>query len=143
MWLAVPETDKCFKKGLLRKGIPESERIEASLKLAAHYLERGEGNVKLEYYDVVSLMAYNATFQCCRALLFNDGITERSHYCAIRYTREKYASTQLDALAEILDDYRQNRHLTQYEGEKVSEKEATEAPADARKFLAKTKESLA
>lgn len=136
------ESDDCIKKGMLRKGMPSIERMHSSIKLAKHYLERGEGNAKLEYNDVAFLMAYNAMFQCCRALLFKDGIVEHSHYCAIKYIREKYANTELGGLAEILDNYRQSRHILQYEGDKVSEKEARNALEDAKKLIEKTRKII-
>lgn len=42
---------ECFEKGLLKKIEPDANRASASLKLAAHYAERAEGNLELEYYE--------------------------------------------------------------------------------------------
>ncbi|HEX7628323.1 MAG TPA: HEPN domain-containing protein [Candidatus Methanoperedens sp.] len=59
---------------------------------------------------------YNAFFHVARALLFKDGIKERSHFCIARYVEEKYVNTKLlnrDFL-DYLDTLRDARHETQY-----------------------------
>ena len=81
--------------------------------------------------------------QTARALLFNDGVKERSHYCAVEYLREKYSGDKdLGVFVELMDNYRQNRHATQYDGQLVTEKEARESVADALKFLALAKKKI-
>lgn len=126
----------CFGQGMLRKCPIEKERVQACISLSEHYLSRAEGNIKLDFYDVAFLMAYNSMFQAGRAFLFSQGVKERSHYCLVAYLREALKEdAKLSKFVEILDVYRQNRHMTQYEGESVSESEAKQAISDARAFL--------
>ncbi len=39
---------------------------------------------------MATIALYNAFFHTARALLFRDGIKERSHFCVARYIEEKY-----------------------------------------------------
>lgn len=133
----------CFEKGLLKRVNAGREQVLACISLADHYVERASGNLKIGYFDVAFLMAYNSMFQAARALLFNDGVKERSHYCVAVYLREKLGrDASLACFVELLDTYRQNRHLTQYEGEFVSREEAENAVKHARLFLSAVKEKL-
>ncbi|MBI5036689.1 HEPN domain-containing protein [Candidatus Micrarchaeota archaeon] len=126
----------CFERGLLRKEAVEKEKVLGSLELARHYIGRSKGNLEIRFYDVAFLMAYNSMFQTARALLFSDGVKERSHYCVVAYLREKYSSDkELGVFVEILDTYRQDRHGTQYAGQLVSEEEARQSYSDAQEFL--------
>ena len=64
---------------------------------------------------------YNAFFHCTRALLFKDGIKERSHYCMARYLEEYYVNKKivdtkfLNAFEAIMSI----RHNVQYSTDKV------------------------
>lgn len=63
-----------------------------------------------------TIALYNAFFHVARALLFKDGIKERSHFCIARYVEDKYVNTKLlnmDFL-NYLDTLRDARHETQY-----------------------------
>ena len=131
----------CFDKGMLKKISPDSDRSVSSLKLAKHYLQRAEGNLKLEFYDVVLLMAYTAMLQAARALLYRDGIKERSHGCVGTYLRDKY-SDRLGAEIDSFDHYRENRHMIQYEGGEVEPEEAETALKDAKTFITKIERLL-
>lgn len=59
---------------------------------------------------------YNAFFHTARALLFKDGIKERSHFCIARYLEENYVHKKLlnANFLDYLDTLRDARHNTQY-----------------------------
>lgn len=90
----------------------------------------------MEYFDVSFLMAYNSMFHSARALLFSQGLKERSHACLILFLKEEFSENKkiLDSLT-ILDSYRLTRHAIQYTGGLCSETDAEEAVNDAKKFL--------
>ncbi len=136
------DIEKMFKNGLLKRETTEPEKTSASLKLAAHYLGRAKGVLKQDFYDVAFLMAYNSMFQAVRALLFSQGIKERSHYAAIHFLKQQQNDAELSKLLEIVDDYRMNRHMVQYDGSNVSQNAALEAVKDAEKFLRLAKNAL-
>ena len=80
-------------------------------------------------------------FHSARAILFKDGIKERSHLCIVSYLRETYP--RLKRLANQLDAYRRNRHNTLYALDfLISGDEAQQAIEDAEKFYRRIKDIL-
>lgn len=55
-------------------------------------------------------------FHAARALLFRDGIIEKSHYCVAAYIEEKYVRSGLVERERItlMDAFRQDRHGVMY-----------------------------
>lgn len=83
--------------------------------------------------NLVIFCSYTAMFHAARALLFRDGIKERSHICTVSYLRETYP--RLRRLANQLDVYRRNRHNTLYALDfLISDDEAHQAIKDAEIF---------
>ncbi len=74
-------------------------------------------------------------FHASRAVLYRDGVKERSHICIPIYFRAKYP--ELDRYANILDSYRELRHSVFYRmGTTVDKREAEESLVSAKEFLA-------
>ncbi len=133
----------CFEKGLLRRIPAEVEKVSSSLKQAEHFLGRARGVMRLEYYDLAFTSAYNSMLQAARAVLFSDGVKERSHECAAAYLRERHASAGYAALVGVFDSYRMNRHFIQYDGGICTKESAEQAIKDAEEFLRLVKKDLA
>ena len=77
-------------------------------------------------------------FHAARAILFRDGIKERSHECIPVYLKETYP--QLETLANILDSYRRFRHDAIYGLDfAIDDKEAKAALDSAKEILEKIK----
>jgi uncharacterized protein (UPF0332 family) len=70
----------------------------------------------VEAFNSSLMSSYLAMFHSARALLFFDGIREKSHYCIARYLEEKNAKKELLEIKwiELLDYYRDMRHDDQY-----------------------------
>lgn len=127
---------ECFKKGLLVKRRVSKETVENTAQLAEHTIERAEGNLNIRYFDVAFALAYQAMLHAARALLFSDGIKERSHACVVVYLKDKYGKDpQLTRYLNILDSYRISRHEVVYRGGYVSREEASNAIEDAKNLL--------
>ncbi len=132
-----------FKAGLLRKEKIDRNQIDGSLELAARFLDRAKGNVKIEYFDVAFTLAYNSMFHSARALLFSFGVKERSHFAMIEFLKEKFKdSEKIFQFLNILDSYRISRHAVQYKGAFCSRLDAEEAIKDAENFLKVVKKYL-
>ena len=130
---------ECYKQGMLKKISPDNAKARESLVLSAHYIERAEGNLKMDYPDVSLICGYNAMLHAARALLFKDGIKERSHICIILYLKEEYVKRALlpEKCIQVLDFSRMARHKTQYGGHvDVPYEEAAETIEDAKELLA-------
>ena len=116
---------------------PDIAKARESLALASHFLGRAEGNLKIGYNDVALLCAYNAMLHSARALMFRDGVKERSHVCVGAYLKEKYSDPNKipEKFVNIFDLTRMARHKTQYGGRvEVPESEAMDAIREAMEF---------
>ncbi len=129
---------ECFQKGLLKRTSPDMENAARSLKLSMNNIEDAIANLSIHRYRVVAISSYSAMFHAARAILFRDGIKERSHECIPVYLKEKYP--ELETLANILDSYRRFRHDAIYGLDFVmDEEEARTALDSAKEFLEKIK----
>ena len=129
---------ECFQKGLLKRTTPDMENTLRSLELSLSNIEDATENMSIHRYRVVAISSYSSMFHSARAILFRDGIKERSHECIPVYLKEKYP--QLETLANILDSYRRFRHDAIYGLDfAIDDKEAKAALDSATEFLEKIK----
>jgi len=123
----------CFKEGLLRKTKPSRQYSIKSLDISLSYIQNARDNLKMNNNHLVIFCSYTAMFHAARAVLFRDGIKERSHICTVSYLRETYP--RLKRLANQLDAYRRNRHNILYALDfMVSDDEAHQSIEDAKLF---------
>jgi len=130
-------TSDCFKKRLLRKTTPDKLKMKKALEMAELKRERSEGLFGNEFYEESIVSSYTSMFQAARALLFNDGIIEKSHACVVAYLKDNYAQTLGQDRINWLDTYRLERHESFYGLEKsiVDKGEAEDALVKSEKFL--------
>jgi uncharacterized protein (UPF0332 family) len=129
---------ECFQKGLLKRTSPDIENALRSLELSRSNIEDAAQNMSIHRYRVVAISSYSSMFHAARAILFRDGIKERSHECIPVYLKEKYP--QLETLANILDSYRRFRHDAIYGLDfAIDDKEAKAALDSAKEILEKIK----
>lgn len=129
---------ECFQKGLLKRTSPDMENALRSLELSKSNIEDAVENMSIHRYRVVAISSYSSMFHAARAILFRDGIKERSHECIPVYLKEKYP--ELETLSNILDSYRRFRHDAIYGLDfAIDEKEAKAALDSAKEFLEKIK----
>lgn len=126
---------ECFEKRLLRKVRPDMLKSTKALEMSERGLEQAEKLMEHGFYEQVILYSYTSMFQGARALLFMDGIFEKSHYCVIEYLKEKGKLDQ--SFIHWLDTYRIERHDTLYglEQMEIEEYDASTSIENARKFL--------
>ena len=77
--------DECFAAGLLKRVEPDMGNAKRSLQVSKEFLGDASKNNEIERYKVVVILGYTAMFHAARALLFRDGIKERSHICPDLY----------------------------------------------------------
>lgn len=128
--------DECFASGKLQKGQVDLSRVHGSLEICESFIQKAEAVLEVQQHDVSILMSYNSMFHSARALLFKDGLKERSHACLILYLKDKYAQdTELAEYLNSMDAYRRTRHDIQYRGSGCTELDAQEALKDAKGFV--------
>ena len=116
------ELSDCFERRLLTNTGPSTGLARKSLKQAEIFLVDAVDLINIGKSRMATIALYNAFFHTARALLFRDGIKERSHFCIARYIEEKYVCKGLlkaDFLS-YLDALRDARHETQYSLDVIS-----------------------
>ncbi len=131
--------DECFEKRLLRITRPDRLKSNKALEMSDRAMKQAEKLMEHGFYEQVILYSYTGMFQGARALLFKDGITEKSHYCVIEYLKHNYVQSGKLNQSHIhwLDTYRIERHETLYglENIVVNKNDASEAVKSAANFL--------
>ena len=82
--------DECFDKGLLKRDKPDKDKAIRSIEMAAFKLDKARNLFDKEVFDMALINAYISMFHAGRALLFKDGVREKSHYGLYIYLSEKY-----------------------------------------------------
>lgn len=72
--------EELFEKRLLRKITPDLPKSEKSMKTAHKFLKDAANMQNKSGENFVILAAYTAMFHAARAVLYKDGIQEKSHY---------------------------------------------------------------
>ncbi len=89
------DTNECFEKGLLKKDFPSLDLAKKSLKQAEFFLKEAYDMIELSKKELAIISLYNGFFHVARAMLFKDGIKERSHFCVARYIESEYVKKKL------------------------------------------------
>jgi len=129
--------EDCFKKGLLRRVEPSLTKSKDSITEAREWLSEAMKNKASEAYKSAISSLYLAIFHSARAVLFRDGVREKSHYCVGVYL-EKYVDEGVleEDWVLIFDRIRSVRHTDQYSFRTHPSKEEVDSGIDiARKFV--------
>ena len=105
-------TRDCFKEGLLRTTTPSPEMAQKEMDNSSKYLADAKRCLQEGMPEMAVVAVYTSMFHASRALLFRDGIRERSHICVIAYLVEYYSG--LKPHIRTLDIYRRSRHMMLY-----------------------------
>ncbi len=130
----------CFKKGLLKKTTPQLDLAKKDIRQAEFFLKEAEDLLDRDKKQICVLSLYNAFFHTARALLFKDGIKERSHYCIARYIETNY---NLMNFVNAFETMMSIRHNVQYSTENVEiEEDLTEFVNICHEFISKVDDIL-
>jgi len=100
---------------MLRRVAPSMEKANGSLNLAASYLDEAQQVAGLGARRISLTGAYMAWFHAARAVLFRDGIREKSHYCIELYLNHYAQSGDLEEEWVLMfSRMRTQRHESQY-----------------------------
>lgn len=129
--------DDCFELGLLRKVEPSRGKSDRSLLSAREWLSEARKNLEAEALRSALSSAYLAVFHSARAVLFRDGVREKSHYCIGLYLQRYVEDGSLEEDWPMLfDRIRSVRHADQYSCMARPAKEEVQAGIDlAERFI--------
>ncbi len=88
--------DTCFADGKLQIVEPSKEKAIGSLNLAREYLVEARKSLRIKNNRLAMNGVYFAWFHAARAVLFRDGIREKSHYCLEQYLNTYVTNGTLD-----------------------------------------------
>lgn len=107
--------DDCFRKGLLRNVEPSSDKSKESVSEAREWLSEAKKNMAAGAFKSAISSLYLALFHSARAVLFRDGVREKSHYCIGIYLGKYVEQGVLENdWVLIFDRIRSLRHTDQY-----------------------------
>lgn len=99
-----------FEKRLLRKIPKDLDKSKKSLEISKKYLNDCKKLSMIPIFNLVILSAYTSMFHAARALLYRDGIQEKSHYAVFIYLKDKYANDIGNELLFEFSNAREQRH---------------------------------
>ncbi|MBI2576882.1 HEPN domain-containing protein [Candidatus Woesearchaeota archaeon] len=138
------DVEQCIAKGLLRKDAPDIEKSRKSLAVSGKKLLKADKMQALELFEDALVNCYASMFHAGKALLFRDGIREKSHFGLWVYLNEKFQGTIEKRFLNELNALRLERHEISYglgEADVTSEQSA-DALKTAKGFLAAVRRLL-
>jgi len=116
------EVEDCFEKGLLKKTEKNKRIALQDISQAEFFLNEAFDLINLKKKEMAAIALYNSVFHAGRALLFLDGIKEKSHYCMQKYLEKISADKKILSSEELslFDLLRGIRQEVQYNINKVS-----------------------
>ncbi len=129
---------------MLRRVAPSVEKANESLNLAASYLDEARQVAGLGARRISLTGAYMAWFHAVRAVLFRDGIREKSHYCIELYLNHYAQSGDLEEEWVLMfSRMRTQRHESQYSfGPAPTDTEVLAAVKHAGQFIERIRRLL-
>lgn len=114
-----------------------------SLRKSRAVLEEAGKNLDVGAFDSCVTSSYMAMFRAARAILFRDGVREKSHYCLARYLDLHVGRGELEQKwVDLLDRIRDVRHAGHYDLSHSSTVEEAESCLEATKRFSEAMEKL-
>jgi len=134
--MEITNLEDCFKFRLLRYIKPDKEKTKRSIEVSKQRLNEAEMAFKFKIFKYVILESYMAMFHSARALLYKDGIQEKSHFALFIYLKEKYSNKIPLHILNLLNIHRLERHESLYGLDyQPSEEDALISIKDAKDFI--------
>ena len=108
------DVEQCIAKGLLRKDVPDKEKVKKSLAISEKKLAKANKMQALGLFEDALVNCYASMFHAGRALLFRDGIREKSHFGLWVYLNEKFQGIIEKRFLNELNALRLERHEISY-----------------------------
>jgi uncharacterized protein (UPF0332 family) len=129
--------EECIRRKQLRKETPSPEKAEKSISESREWLNEAKKSNKSGARRAAFISIYLSYFHSARAVLFNDGFREKSHYCIGVYLQKLADEKKMDAKWPVIfHSIRNQRHTQQYSFQtERSEKEILQMVYDSEEFI--------
>lgn len=113
---ALRPLEKCFADGKLEEVLPSVEKSTRSLSKARYMLTEATNAAEGDSPVLAVSGMYFAMFHAARAVLYRDGIREKSHFCVEKYLETYVASGTLESRwIAFFGRMRERREQNQYD----------------------------
>lgn len=138
-----PEFQKCLENKKIKPFPKGKTLVSKELEVAKDDWKIAKESLNKKNYKWSTIQSYYSMFHAARALLYNQGYRERSHYCLVVGIRELYVNKNLlsHTLVEALQLGKTLRENADYYAE-FSQTGAKDMLDKAAEFLEKTSEIL-
>lgn len=120
----------------------DNDKVTKSLQKAEEFLEKAKTLKLQEHNELVIFSAYTSAFHSARAILYKEGMQEKSHYAIYVYLKEKHAKN-LDNLLFEFNSLREQRHTGIYGFDfEFDSEDADHAISVAESFLIRIKQII-
>lgn len=138
--MEINNINDCYKLRLLRNIHPDKDKSKKSLEIAKKRLKEAKLTLqfgeKLGFFNTTIIESYTAMFHAARAILYIDGVQEKSHYAVFLYLKEKHSNSIPLPIINLLNVYRTERHEALYGLDyELKQDEAQQAVKDAEEFI--------
>ena len=137
------EFQKCLENKKIKPFSKGKTLVSKELEIAREDWKTAKESLTKKNYKWSTIQSYYSMFHAARALLYNQGYRERSHYCLVLGIRELYVNKNLlsHTLVEALQLGKTLRENADYYGD-FSQTGAQDMLDKAKEFLEKTKKIL-
>ncbi len=137
--------EECYAKDLLRRVEPSPAKAKRSLDQSRAWHEEAEKAQAAGAYRSALISSYNAFFHAARAILYRDGLREKSHICVELYLGSYVARGALEpAWIAQFSRMRSARHADQYSFSAAPSREEVESAVQgSQAFIARMERLLA
>lgn len=135
------EYDECFKRRLLIRIEPDRGLVLTTLDMARSDLEESEMNYDNGRFVWSLIQAYTSMLNYARAVMFSEGVREKSHACAVEYLRVNHGQRYGDMI-HAFDSLRRERHSMMYDSRHGITKERVEITLEWLKDFQRITEEL-
>ncbi|MFH1055068.1 MAG: HEPN domain-containing protein [Candidatus Altiarchaeota archaeon] len=108
--------EECYERRLLRRDKSDHKKAEKALEMAKERITRARRLAENGFNTEALVAAYTSMFYSSKALLYMDGVIEKSHTCVIEYVKEQYVKKGLLSQNHMhwMNTYRLERHEVMY-----------------------------
>jgi len=89
------ELKDCFNKGLLKETEKSRNLALQDISQSEFFLNEAFDLINLKKKEMALIALYNSVFHAARALLYLNGIKEKSHYCMQKYLEEAFEKKKI------------------------------------------------
>jgi len=135
--------DELIEKRELRKIEICKEKVLKSIEIAEIKFDEAKRLFSAGFFGTAFLTIYTSMFHAARALLYKDGIQEKSHFSVYIYLNERYSKKIPKSLLNSFNEFRNARHEILYGFEGNYKREEVEsAILDGEDFLEEVKKLI-